>query len=318
MSNNFSSDIYQKFPGHDRFAYPEYIKRVTAGFGGETLLIFTAEKTALYDCGMAYCHKGTVKNIEEALKEKGRNSIDYILLSHSHYDHIGALPYILEKWSDAEVIGAEKIYSVFKSDGAKKTMKRLGEKARDNFHGDPEEPVLVEGFRLDRAVSDGEKINMGEGKYFKVLETKGHTDCSLTYVFEPEGLMFLSESTGVLRQPGMMHTAILKNYEDTINSAEKCKAYGAKQLIGPHYGLVPADYTDKYFDLYMEAAEDLKEYILFWAEKGLDHDELLKKVEEKCWSEARGRAQPKAAFLENAGYTVDLICREFLKDENNG
>ena len=309
--NRYSSDIYEDFPGHDRFGYPEYIKRVTAGYGGETLLIFTEEKTALYDCGMAYCHKGTVRNIEEALQERGRKKIDYMLLSHTHYDHIGAMPYILEKWPDTEVIGALKAASVFKSDGAKRTMKRLGEQARDTFHGDNGE-IKVDGFRLDRAVKEGDKIDMGGGRYFYVLETKGHTDCSLTYVFEPEKLMFLSESTGVLRKPDMMHTAILKNYEDTINSAEKCRAYGAHQLIGPHYGLVPEEYTEKYFELYMKAAEDLKEYIIYWAEKGLDHAELLQKVEDKCWSEERGRAQPKAAFLENAGYTVDLIRREFL------
>ena len=315
MSNTFSSDIYISFPGHDRFGYPEYIKRVTAGYGGETLLIFTEEKTALYDCGMAYCHKGTVKNIEEALKERGRTSIDYILLSHSHYDHIGALPYILKKWPDAVVTGAEKIFSVFKSEGAKKTMKRLGEEARENFHGDPCEEILVDGFRIDRAVYDGDEIDMGNGKFFKVLETKGHTDCSLTYVFEPYGLMFLSESTGVLRKPGMMHTAILKNYEETIESAKKCRDYRPEQLLGPHYGLVPEEYTEEYFNLYMKEAEELKEYILYFAEQGLDHDELLKKVEEKCWSEERGRAQPKAAFLENAGYTVDLIRNEFLKKD---
>lgn len=309
--SRYSSDIYENFPGRDRFGYPDFIKRVTAGFGGESLLIFTEEKTALYDCGMAYCHNGLIRNIEDALKEKGRTEIDYLLISHSHYDHIGAMPYILEKWPDIEVIGAEKAGRVFKSQGAKKTMKRLGEKARETFNGEEGE-IMVEGFRLDRAVSEGDRIPMGKGQYFYVLETRGHTDCSLTYVLEPLKLMFLSESTGVLRKPEMIHTAILKSYEDSVHSAVKCREYGAKQLIAPHYGIVPEYYTEKYFDLYLEAAKDLKNYILYWARKGLDHDELLKKVEEKCWSEERGRAQPKAAFLENAGYTVDLIRKEFL------
>ena len=310
--SKFSSDIYESFPGYDRFGYPDYIKRVTAGYGGETLLVFTEEKTALYDCGMAYCHEGTVENIKEALAEQGRDHIDYLLISHSHYDHIGAMPYILEQWPDTEVVGAAKAGRVFESKGAKATMKRLGIKAQETFKGEPGE-ILADGFRLDRAVKDGDRIDMGCGKYFYVMETKGHTDCSLTYVLEPEKLMFLSESTGVLRKPDMIHTAILKSYEDSIASADKCAAYGAKQLIGPHYGLVPEFYTDNYFRQYKAAAEDLKDYILYWAEQGLDHDGLLKKVEEKCWSEERGRAQPKAAFLENAGYTVDLICREFLK-----
>ena len=309
--NEFSSDIYKNFPGYERFAYPDYIERVTAGYGGEALLFFTEEKTALYDCGMAYCHDGLVKNIEEALKRRGRKEIDYILISHSHYDHIGALPYILKRWPDTIVCGAEKVKSVFKSEGARKTMKRLGEEARDNFHG-INEPIVVDGFRIDRIVKDGDKIDMGDNHYFYVLETRGHTDCSLTYVFEPEKLMLASESTGVLRNPQLMHTAILKSYSDTIRSAEKCRAYKPELIIGPHYGLIPHEYCDRYFDLYIQAAEEEKEYILFWARQGLDHEAVLKKFEEKYWSEARGKAQPKAAFLENAGYTVSHIMNNFL------
>ncbi len=309
--DNFNSDIYENFQGHERFAYPDYIERVTAGFGGEALLIFSAKKTALYDCGMAYCHEGIVKNIASSLKKRNRDNLDYILLSHSHYDHIGALPYILERWPETTVCGAEKIKSVFQSEGARKTMKRLGEEARDNFHGG-KEPILVDGFRIDRLVKEGEKIDMGDGHYFYVMETKGHTDCSMTYIFEPEKLMLASESTGVLRKPEMMHTAILKSYSDTIFSAEKCKAYEPDLLIGPHYGIIPREYTKRYFDLYFKAAKEEKDYILFWAQKGYNQKEILQKFEEKYWSEERKSTQPKAAFLENAKYTISHIINTFL------
>ena len=50
--------------------------RVTAGHGGEVLLILGEEKTALYDCGMAYCHDRLIKNIEEQLRKAGREEID--------------------------------------------------------------------------------------------------------------------------------------------------------------------------------------------------------------------------------------------------
>ncbi len=41
----------------NRFDFPENIVRVTAGNGGEALLILGSEKTVLVDCGMAYCAK---------------------------------------------------------------------------------------------------------------------------------------------------------------------------------------------------------------------------------------------------------------------
>lgn len=308
-SKTAEKSIYENFPGHDRFDYPDYIVRVTSGFGGESLLIFGDTKTALYDTGMAYCHAGTVKNIKKALSERGRDGIDYLMMSHTHYDHIGAMPYIIREWPNVIVVGSEKARHVFDSDGAKATMKRLGEAARDDFT-DSREPLSVDGFRVDLVVKENDVIDLG-GCHFVVLETKGHTDCSLTYVLEPHGLMFTSESTGVLCSPTNMHTAILKNYRDTIESADKCKAYGPRQVISPHYGIVPQGKTDYYFDLYKKAAEEEKKFIIGCRDKGMDEKEIFKAFDDKYWSEERGRAQPRAAFEENAKYSVGHILKNF-------
>lgn len=312
MRRDYSSSIYVDFPEHDRFDYPHNIVRVTAGYGGESLLIISEEKNALYDCGMAYCHEGIVSNIKKALKLHHRSGIDFILISHTHYDHIGALPYILKEYPDVVVCGAEKSKSVFASEGAKKTMKRLGESARDNFV-DSKEPVSVDGLRIDHIVRDGDEIRLSDHEYIKVLETKGHTDCSVTYVLEPYSIMFACESTGVLRNPQLIHTAVLKSFTDTMESADKCKAYGAKHIIGPHYGIVPDGFVDKYFDLYKSFANEEKEKILYWYDEGMSFDELMAKYEEEYWSEERGKAQPKAAFLENAKYTIKHIVEVFKK-----
>ena len=89
---------------HDRFAFPEGIIRVTGGHGGEAILFIGSEKTALLDCGNSYCGQITAENLKEAL---GDRNLDYVMLSHSHYDHIGALPYIKKAFPNATVLGAE-------------------------------------------------------------------------------------------------------------------------------------------------------------------------------------------------------------------
>lgn len=300
-------DSFLDFKGHDRYRdYPDNVVRVTAGRGGETFLIFGQEKTVLYDCGMAYCHESLIENIRRALKARGRESLDLVIMSHTHYDHIGALPYVLLAWPDVQVCGAAKAQSVFGSQGAKQTMERLGKAARDVYMPSGE-PVLTDPLRVDRVLSDGDRIEIGEGQCIFVLETKGHTDCSLTYVLEPERLMFASESTGVLRNSEYMETAFLKSYQDTLDSAEKCRACGPKQIISPHYGIVPADFSDQYFDLYIKCAEAEKDFILKLYDQGLDYEQISKKFEDRFWSEERGEGQPKAAFLENAKYSIKHI-----------
>lgn len=295
--------------------YPSNIVRVTAGHGGEAFLIFGSEKTALYDCGMAYCYEAFLQNIMKAMEERGRSDLDYVLLSHTHYDHIGGLPYILEKWPDTTVCAAEKAASVFRSEGARATMKRLGEAARDDFT-DSKVPVSVNGLRVDLIVREGDKISLGE-EYLAVLETPGHTSCSLTYVLEPDGIMFTSESTGVLVNSQYVETSALKSYQDTIDSALKCKAYHAKQIICPHYGILPEGFADEYFDIYLKCAEEEKNFILAFAKKGYSKEDILKEYEKKYWTQRRGKAQPREAFLENGKHIVSHIVDTFDPDTGN-
>ncbi|MBK5253072.1 MAG: MBL fold metallo-hydrolase [Peptostreptococcaceae bacterium] len=304
-----SASIYKDFENHDRFNYPENLKRVTAGMGGEAILIFTDKYTSLYDTGMAYCAENFIKNIKEALIERGRDKIDYIFISHTHYDHVGALPYVIDEWPDAIICGSLKAKKVFESKGARNLMKALGEKARDNFvHSDIE--IRNDNFRIDKVVSEGDEISLGSS-YMKVLETKGHTDCSLTFVLEPESIMFCSESTGVLRSKGDIHSSILKSYKDAIESAIKCREYKPKQLLSPHFGMIPNYYIDTYFELYIEESEREKNMILDLRRRGKTLKEIQTEHEKKYWSDERSKAQPKAAYIENRNHTINCIIREF-------
>jgi glyoxylase-like metal-dependent hydrolase (beta-lactamase superfamily II) len=307
------SEIFSDFNNHDRFKYPENIVRVTAGRGGEALLIFTRTKVVLYDTGMAYCGDALISNIEKTLKDRERENIDYVLISHTHYDHIGALPFVVKRWPKTHVVGSQKAQNVFMSDNAKSLIKKLGEVASENYsHGESEIPK--EGFRVDLVLADGDEIILDESK-IKALSTKGHTDCSMTYILLPDNIMFASESTGVLRGKDYMHTAILKSFEESIKSAEKCRDYRPNMLISPHYGLIPKEYIEKYFNLYIKEANEEKNLILECKKKGMSFEEIEKAHENKYWCRERASAQPKAAYLENRKHTINCITKEFLEND---
>lgn len=299
--------MFGKFKDYDRFNLPEDLVRVTAGKGGEAILIFGSERTVLHDCGMAYCGDKLVRNIEFALAMRDRSKLDGILVSHTHYDHIGALPYVKKRWPDAVVYGAEKAKKVFESEGAKKLMKDLGTAARDLYKGSSEE-ILTEGIVIDEVVKEGSRIYIGD-EYFNVLETKGHTDCSLTYVLEDRGIMFASESTGVMERRDFVHAPILKSFEESIKSALKCKEYGPKVLICPHFGVLPRHFTLDYFDLFIESANEDRRLVLDLKNRGLSFEDILKAYAETHWSEDRAKEQPLEAFMINSGHIVNALLK---------
>lgn len=293
--------------GHERFAFPEGIQRVTAGHGGEAILILTGKKTALFDCGMACFGDTLVENIKKAL---GGRPLDYILMSHTHYDHIGALPWVRKAFPEARTCGSEHGRKVLKRPGALRQIRELGQEAAREYMPEAQVEISVEGLCVDVTVRHGEQIPLGNDQFFSVIETKGHTDCSLTYVLEPMGLMFASESTGIPERKGFVHTAILKDFEDSMEAVRRCRAYHAKNVICPHYGILPEPHAAAYWDLYEKKAREEKAFILNLHREGKSFDEILRIYCDAYWSDERATEQPYAAFAINAEHIVKTLMRE--------
>ena len=111
---------------------------------------------------------------EIAEKEGGKP--EAILLTHSHHDHIMAVGDLQRRWPSC------KVYIGSKEKGM--LTQPLG-----MFQGTPsdymEEP--------DEWVSDGEILSL-IGTSFLVLETPGHTEGSVCYFNEEEGILFSGDT----------------------------------------------------------------------------------------------------------------------------
>ena len=149
---------------------------------------------------MAWCSDRLIENIHKVLDGENR-TVDYVFMSHTHYDHIGALPYILDEWPHAKVCGSKKVAEVFASSGARNTMVSLGQAAAEQFGSDVE--IKADNLRIGVILKDGDTINLGK-ETITAYETKGHTDCSMSYLLEPEKILLASESTGVISIDGLM------------------------------------------------------------------------------------------------------------------
>ena len=313
------SEIFKDFHNHDRNAYPAPVIRVTGGMGGEALLIPGPEKTALYDAGMACFSDRLLSNLKKAL---GDRSLDYIILSHTHYDHIGGLPYVLQQWPDAQVCASRKAAGVFGSEGARKTIRQLGENAVKNYGLDDME-IIVNPLRVDRIMEDGDRISLGicpetgGEAWLEALETKGHTDCALTWLLQPDGILFTCESTGVLVSPEHNDVSALKDFEETIQSARRLKTLDFRWLISPHYGVVPQWFNETYFDLYIRMAQREKAFIEDLVRMGKSFEEIFEAHKDVYWLQGRADAQPFAAYRLNTESEIRQIMNKILQEDEH-
>ena len=306
--------LFERFgPDHNRFSFPGPVYRVTGGHGGEALLIAGSDKTALIDCGMAYCGQETVKNTR-AILDRTRHNLDYIFLSHSHYDHIGALPAFRRAFPSAKVLGSEHCAGVLERPGAKKLIKELGENARNKYAPGSDVEISTMGFYVDKVLEDGESVSLGtsggEPMSIQGILTPGHTDCSMSYYLKPFGLLFTSESTGILEGRDYLHTPCLKSFIQGLDSTEKCRNLGAKSLCLPHFGMVPDGFLPEFWGMFEEECRSKTSFVSQMMAEGLTEEEMLQRYMDRYWTDEKAMEQPKEAFELNSGYILKTLIRE--------
>ena len=116
------------------------------------------------------------ERVDEALTELGIKELQYILLTHGHFDHILGVNEFKKKHPEAKVV-------IHKEDEAFLTDTVL---SHSKMHGLTQEPV-----KADVLVEDGDVLAFDDTE-FKVVHTPGHTRGSVVYLLDD--LMFSGDT----------------------------------------------------------------------------------------------------------------------------
>ena len=126
--------------------------RVNPGDSG--FLLDDGKTSILYDSGFGFTGHRMAEKIKNCL---GERKLDYIFLTHSHYDHALGSAYILKHYPDATVVAGKYSAEVFRRDGAKAVMKDLDHKFAAQC-GVYDYEFLGDNLRVDIAADDGDVI----------------------------------------------------------------------------------------------------------------------------------------------------------------
>ena len=123
-----------------------------SGRGKGAVLLIKGEKNIIFEAGMAYAAEKLAENIKRELKGE---TLDAVLISHSHYDHVAGLPELRKHWPDLKVYGSERAKEILMKPGALKTSRRLSGEAAAAAGLDWDSGYDDRELRVDVAVGDG-------------------------------------------------------------------------------------------------------------------------------------------------------------------
>ena len=239
------------------------------------------------------------------------------VVTHAHPDHVMAVPMFRELFpgltvaaspAAAKTLAVEKAISFFVKVDQTLTGSML--KAGSIAEEHRPEPLAEMQIPVDRLIEEGDTIAV-DGISFNVLETPGHSDCSLSFHQPDSGILFISDATGYyIPQYDDWWVNYFVGFSTYLDSIRRLAQLDAEILCLGHLGVFKgAEEIKTYFDRAIRATQQCHDRIVEETNAGRSGREIA----EQLGSEVHKKTQlmPLDFVQKNCG----LLVKQSLKHE---
>lgn len=273
--------------------------------------VIDAPEASLIDAGYTSSAPGLEADLIRILGTANR--LRFLFLTHSHYDHVGSVPFLKRLNPQLTVAGHPRLQKVFSNPRALSLIRELNSQA-ERFFPLPEgynKKTRIDHLALDRPVEDGEVFQLGDGITLQAYYSPGHTRDCIWYLLLPDQVLFGGDGLGVYTGDGSVMAEFTSSFQNLMASLRRLQSLNIEILALPHSGVVVGknsvkehlrktlNENQRYHDRILQS---LKEH----------HGDIQKVVDDLTREEyeTRGIYQPEEAFRLNLEAMVRVVIRE--------
>ena len=286
-----------------QFAHAWRVTDVRAIPGDSAFLLDNGKTAILFDSGFGFTGQRIAENIRCIL---GCRSLDYIFLSHSHYDHALASVAVHDAYPTAKIAAGAHTAHIFEKPTARAVMREMDCKCAA-ANGITDHPDDTARLHVDFALSDGENV---PGTDFRVIALPGHTRCSVGFYDENSGLLLSSETLGVFYGEDGYIPAFLVGYEMTLASFARARELDITAMLLPHRGLITGAAVTTFLSESERVTRETAAWILDRIHAGMTDEEILSAYTARVYVPALHQAYPPDAFRLNSSIMIGVVRRE--------
>lgn len=276
--------------------------------GDSAFLVDDGKTAILYDSGFGFTGAALADRIKNEL---GTRPLDYIFLTHSHYDHVYGSAYVLEKYPNACVAAGEYAAKIFKKPGARATMRDLDTKMAKSC-GITVYPDLLDRLRVDIPVTDGQEIGAGDMS-FVCLHLPGHTKCSFGFFERNTGLLLACETLGSYNGEGDVVPGCLVGCRMCHDAIKRVGSMPVSRILSPHYGMIEGEDVGMFLRRAEECLQETVDNTAAILRRGGSKEEAARAFKDRFYHGYIPTVYPPDAMNLNTGIMIDLIQREYMQ-----
>ncbi|MEI7638510.1 MAG: MBL fold metallo-hydrolase [Syntrophus sp. (in: bacteria)] len=210
--------------------------------------------------------------------------IKSLLILHSHFDHVGAVPYFKRTYPEIDIYASPRAWDILTMPKAIETMNAFSLMV-----------AVSQGFQdvlarydtewrndiVGKTVADGDVLTV-DGMEVKIMETPGHSSCSIT-AYIPSLRTLLPSDAGGIPIDDAIFPSGNSNYTQFQQSLEKMKDLDADYYCADHYGYIAGEEARHYTRQTIEAASQLRAQIVEIYNKSHDIESSAKLLTEELF-----------------------------------
>jgi glyoxylase-like metal-dependent hydrolase (beta-lactamase superfamily II) len=208
--------------------------------------------------------------------------LKYLVISHSHFDHCGAVPYLKRKFPRIHILASAHAQTIFSKEKTINYIASTNKFPVDNMSLQSEYEKLnlkFDGIHVDRVITKKDIINLGDGIEVHFLEVPGHTRCSIAvYVpqlkalFPADAAPPPAENKDAIFFPGPQY-----DFEMYKQSMERLASLEIEIYASEHYGVVTGSQARELLQQGLRQTERFRKRIIDIYQQIQDFDGTVQK-----------------------------------------
>jgi glyoxylase-like metal-dependent hydrolase (beta-lactamase superfamily II) len=257
---------------------------VLLGAWPNCLYLLKGEEAMIVGGGMSWVAPALERQF--AAMDFDLSRIRYLAITHSHFDHCGAIPYLKRKFPRAKVLASTYAQRVFSLKKAVQFIAAMNERMLEISGAGKEAGTLdvkFDGIYPDQTISDRDTVDLGKGITVQFLETPGHTQCSLSAYVPSLKVLFPSDAAAFPKfdGSGAAHPSPQYDFRLYQESLKKLKALEVEILAFEHHGFLRGGEAKKFLAQAGGRTEEDRKFVL----ENIRGPEDVEKVVEKIAAE---------------------------------